>query len=67
MPTVGCEADAIAFTEEHSGGDSSNSGGSSSGSSSICEVMAVRADGSYNTGKSCYDRTAITVSSKQVF
>lgn len=54
MPTVGCEADAIAFTEEE--GSSGSSGSSSSGASvdaagsSSGQAMLFAADGSYNSG-----------------
>lgn len=48
MPTVGCEADAIAFTEERS--NSSSSTAAASGESST--VLVARADGSYSAGES---------------
>jgi hypothetical protein len=47
MPTVGCEADAIAFTEEQSGSSSSSSDGAAADAGGL---LVVSADGSYNTG-----------------
>jgi len=49
MPTVGCEADAIAFTEEDSSSNSSSSSSSSNDSSSG-QALVFTADGSYSTG-----------------
>jgi hypothetical protein len=50
MPTVGCEADAIAFTEEVSGSSSSSSAdGSAAADAGV--VLVARADGSYSTGE----------------
>jgi hypothetical protein len=52
MPTVGCEADAIAFTEEQSGGSSSSSGDGPAAAAADAGVLLVAsADGSYSTGK----------------
>jgi hypothetical protein len=45
MPTVGCEADAIAFTEEDAA--SSSTDGCGDGAT----VLTVAADGSYSSGE----------------
>ncbi|WIA14417.1 hypothetical protein OEZ85_002943 [Tetradesmus obliquus] len=51
MPTVGCEADAIAFTEEVSGSSSSSSSSADGAAAADAGVLLVaRADGSYSTG-----------------
>lgn len=54
MPTVGCEADAIAFTEEDACSTSSSSSGDSSdgAESSNDQGLLFTADGSYSSGKS---------------
>jgi hypothetical protein len=48
MPTVGCEADAIAFTEEDASSSSSDSSTESSSDSS--SGLYYSADGSYSSG-----------------
>ncbi|KAF6253932.1 hypothetical protein COO60DRAFT_1666870 [Scenedesmus sp. NREL 46B-D3] len=54
MPTVGCEADAIAFTEEQSGSSSSSSSSSSDADGTAAAdagvLLVASADGSYSTG-----------------
>jgi hypothetical protein len=51
MPTVGCEADAIAFTEEQSGCSSSSSGDGVAAAADAGVLLVASADGSYSTGK----------------
>lgn len=51
MPTVGCEADAIAFTEEDaSSSSSSNSSDASSSDAGSGQELLYSADGSYSLG-----------------
>lgn len=50
MPTVGCEADAIAFTEEQCGSSSSSSSSTLGGSTPGSTLLIAKRDGSYNTG-----------------
>jgi hypothetical protein len=50
MPTVGCEADAIAFTEEDASSSSSSSDSSTESSSDSSSGLYYSADGSYSSG-----------------
>jgi hypothetical protein len=60
MPTVGCEADAIAFTEEQSG-SSSSSGDGAAAAADAGVLLVASADGSYSTGKQQASLTNISV------
>jgi hypothetical protein len=50
MPTVGCEADAIAFTEEDASSSSSSSSADSSSTDPL-EGLYFTAEGSYSSGE----------------
>uniref|UniRef100_A0A7S0WYN7 Uncharacterized protein n=1 Tax=Chlamydomonas leiostraca TaxID=1034604 RepID=A0A7S0WYN7_9CHLO len=47
MPTVGCEADAVAFTEERSGGAASSNGAAAATAAPALRLVVTEADGSY--------------------
>lgn len=53
MPTVGCEADAVAFTEEATAAAASGGDGNGGG-----DALAVLPDGSYSAGPAAFDLEA---------